>query len=171
MSSNMAALCLILTIIVCYLQTTAAQYQCSPSNCTPNNYDRSNVMGCKYFCYLDVFPTDGALECQEFFNAFNSWKGNDQGCDRECYVPVHKTIIPEACDNELNAGYGVLSTLDGDPTDISNADVQLWCDQVKMFTDPPGSALISPDAWAAWWGYLFAEIGDPECNPPAFRRH
>jgi len=156
------ALCLI-ALLGCYLQTTAAQtYQCSPSNCANFN-DRSDVMGCKYFCYLDVFPADGMLECQEFFNAYNSWRGNAPGCDRDCYVPIHRTIIPEATECELNSGYDVLSTLDGDPTDISATDVQMWCDQVKMFTQPPGSALIPADAWAAWWALLFAEIGNPDC--------
>jgi len=161
---------LFVTLFVCsciVLQTAAQSYQCTPGFCSQaTGYDRQDVIGCKYFCYIDTDPRDGFVTCAELLAAYNGWKGPiATGCDQNCYVSAHQQIIPEACVSELDAAYVIYSGLDGDPTDISPADVQLGCDQIKQFQAPPNDN-ITPDSFAAWWGNVYGTIVDETCPNP-----
>jgi len=170
MSFSLFVACVVGFCVV--LQTSAQSFQCTPGFCSAaTGYDRQNVLGCKYFCYLDTDPRNGFVTCAELLTAYNGWKGPvATGCDQTCYVTVHQQVIPEACESELIAAYNIYSALDGDPTDISPADVQLGCDQIKMFQAPPNDD-ITPDSFAAWWGNVYAEIKDETCPNPWFRRN
>jgi len=159
-----------IVLLCCMAAYASAQnYMCSPANyCTSQGYPREDILGCQYFCYLDTAPPPNSLTCNEFHVAFNAWKGSAVDCDRTCYVNAHEIILPDACDDELNAAFDRLSNLDGVPGTISNNDINLWCEQVLAASG--GGSVITPSGFALWWRTLYSEIGDPTCPTP-FRRH
>ena len=140
----------------------SAQYSCAPGFCSQNNgLDRADVLGCMYFCYLDISLNE-LLERSEFHTRFGEWTAGGDTCDEACFVTAHQAIIP-ACDTELVAAYNRMAVLDGDGTNISHADIDAW---VNVLAGIQGGEPIDSISFQSWFRALYNDIADPTCTLP-----
>jgi hypothetical protein len=106
------------------------------------------------------------VTCAELLAAYNEWKGpKATGCDQTCCVTAHKVFMSGLCIKDIERACAMHSNLDGDPTDISPADVQMGCDLIKNFQEPPNNE-IKPDSFAAWWDMFYNQVFDKACPNP-----
>ena len=155
----MNALCL---VFLGLLGIASAQYSCAPGFCSQNNgLDRADVLGCLYFCYLDVTP-DESLERDEFHTRYTEWLGGAADCDLTCFLTAHTPIIP-ACESELTGAFNLLAILDGDGATVSHADIDSWVDQLVAIQ---GSEPILAAAFQTWFRGVYDRIVDPTCTLP-----
>ena len=64
------------------------RYSCTPGFCSQTNgLDRADVLGCMYFCYLDVTP-DEQLFRDEFHTRYNEWLGGGMHEEEDAFIYV-----------------------------------------------------------------------------------
>lgn len=105
---------------------------------------------------------DLLIQHVEVDDRYDEWRGTGVDCDRDCYVTVHRSILP-ACDTELNAAFDLLGNLDGVPETVSHLDVDLWYDVLVSWQ---GFEPVEASGFQRWFLDFYSRINDPTCTLP-----